>query len=163
MNEFLPVALVLGAMVRLDGTASVTLRRRAEHAARLFHSGRVGAVLASGGVRLPDLPSEAAVIREICRAGGVPDAVLHLEEAARSTEENILLSAPLIRRLAAGRVLIVTDLWHGPRARLVARRQGLHADLAPVPLGGANPGYVLRATLRESVAYAGYWIAGKGR
>ena len=64
MSDPLPVALILGALVRPDGSPSVTLRRRAEHGARLFHAGRVGAVLASGGVRAKGLPSLHLVSRQ---------------------------------------------------------------------------------------------------
>lgn len=163
MTQDLPVALVLGAAVRPGGEPSPALRRRAQKAAALFHAGQVRAIIASGAAQIPGLPSEASVIARVCAGAGVPDEALHIEDAATNTEENLLFSAPFVRALSSGRVVIVTDAWHGPRACLVARRQGLCASLAVVPLKGTRPRSIARGAVREMFAFCGYWLTGRGR
>lgn len=162
----LPIALVLGARVRPDGSASPSLQRRALVAAGLWHSGTVGQILASGG-SAGGLPSEAQAIAQICKAQGVPDAALLLDTQARTTEEN-LRNAQALLRVQAGtaplpEVILVTDLYHQPRAWLVARRLGLRSRAAWPPLKGARALPFAKAALREIPAFLWYWVSGKGR
>ncbi|WP_353474181.1 YdcF family protein [Salipiger sp. H15] len=158
------VALVLGAAVWSGGRASPTLERRALHAAALWRAGEVGLILASGGVGRHG-PSEAAVIARLCRAAGVPGEALLLEERATSTEENLRFALPLLRQAGAGQVVIVTDGFHAPRARLAARRLGLHAELGPVrsdsPRAPLSVNRV-KAGLREVPAYLWYVLRLRG-
>ncbi len=157
------VALVLGAAVWAGGRASPTLERRALHAAGLWRSGEVSAILASGGVGRHG-PSEAAVIARLCREAGVPEAVLMLEERSTSTEENLRFSLPLLREVGAASVVIVTDGFHAPRARLAARRLGLAAlgplssDSPRVPLSANR----VKVGLREVPAYLWYALRLRG-
>ncbi|MGR3370039.1 MAG: YdcF family protein [Sagittula sp.] len=156
------VALVLGAKVQEDGAPSPALRRRAEHAAGLYLRGEVGRILASGGA-LWGGPSEAAVIARVCAEAGVPEAVLTLEQAARSTAENLMLSRPLLEALDAAEVVVVTDGFHAPRVRLLARRMGMAVRLScpeapPLPL---RRRLLLRA--REGAALALCLLRGTGR
>ena len=165
-DQHFGIALVLGARVRPNGSASPSLRRRAEAAVRLWHDGRVAVILASGAS--PEgLPSEAQVIAQICRAAGVPPEALWLDAQARTTEENLRQAARMIRTAhpseAMPGVVLVTDLYHQPRARLVARRLGLRARSVWPPLRGALAWPFLKASLREIPALVWYWIAGKGR
>lgn len=141
-------ALLLGAAVRPDGTPSPTLRRRTLHAARLWREGRVTHVVCCGGTgRFP--PSEAEVMRALLLAEGLPlDAIL-LEDRSTSTHENLLLALPILATLGAQEVVVVTDLTHAPRARLIARGLGLRATAASPPLRGAHPRTLLRQALRE--------------
>ena len=154
------VALVLGAKVLAGGVASPVLRYRAEHAAELWHRGAVRAIVASGAERWHG-PSEAAVIARICIEKGVPEAALHLEERASTTEENILFSMGFLEALGAREVLIVTDRPHSFRARLVARRQGLRVRVScpDIPWSRRRA----QAWRREMVAFIWYWAWGRGR
>ncbi|MCA0938448.1 YdcF family protein [Salipiger pacificus] len=157
------VALVLGAAVWAGGRPSPTLERRALHAAGLWQAGEVAAILASGGVGRHG-PSEAAVIARLCREAGVPEAALVLEERSTSTEENLRFCLPLLRAMGAGSVVIVTDGFHAPRARLAARRLGLAAlgalrsDSPRVPLSANR----VKAGLREVPAYLWYALRLRG-
>lgn len=118
------VALVLGAAVWPGGRPSPSLARRAGHAAGLWHAGRVEVILGCGGVgRHP--PSEAEVIVRLCRDAGVPEAALLREDASTTTRENLRNARPILRRIGADAVVIVTDPYHAPRARLIARQEGL--------------------------------------
>ncbi len=158
------VALVLGAAVWAGGRPSPTLERRALHAARLWQAGEVSLVLASGGLGRHG-PSEAEVIARLCRDAGVPDAAICLEARSTSTEENLRFSLPLLRQMGAGEVVLVTDGFHAPRARLAARRLGLARQVGG--LRSASPkvalsGRRIRAGLREVPAYLWYALTLRG-
>ncbi|MEC3862698.1 YdcF family protein [Mesobacterium sp. TK19101] len=154
----LPTAIVLGAAVWPGGQPSPTLRRRALHAARLWHRGKVGTIIACGGLGQHP-PSEAEVIRDLCIAEGVDPAAIRLEDRSATTEENLRLALPL---LETRQVIIVTDHYHAPRARLVARRLGLDARSSSPPLRGSKPRAQIKAGLREIPAYLWYLLSGKG-
>lgn len=155
----LPTAIVLGAAVWPDGQPSPTLRRRALHAARLWHAGKVGAIIACGGPgRYP--PSEAEVIRALCLDQGVDPAAIGLEDRSTTTEENLRLALPLLK---TRQVIVVTDYYHAPRARLVARRLGLDAASSSPPLRSSKPRAQIKAALREIPACLWYLLSGKGR
>jgi len=145
------IGVILGARVCADGTASAALERRARHGARLFASGVIGGVIASGGQgRAPR--SEASLIREICLKHGVPKARILVEDQASNTRENIRFSARLAPEGA--RLLLITDRYHAPRARLIARRMGLAVRLdCPAP-ARLSPLRLVRARMREALAYA---------
>ncbi|MBP0483871.1 YdcF family protein [Sagittula salina] len=153
-------ALVLGAMVREGGVASPALRRRAEHAAALFQAGRVARVVCSGAERW-HAPSEARIAAMVCAEAGVPEAALALEEAARTTLENLVLSRPLLAGFA--RVVIVTDRFHAPRARLLAERIGLVAEVSSPAYRPPVTQRLVASRLREAGALAWSWASGEGR
>ncbi len=156
----LPVAIVLGARVQPDGTATPTLRRRAETAVALYRAGKVGRVIATGAGSDPP-PSEAAVVAALLNNHGVPRDAITLEDRSRNTMENIAFAAALLPPEA--RVILVTDAWHQPRARLVARRLGLAATSASPSLRGANPWRTAKLIMREIAAFAAYLLRPMGR
>lgn len=146
-------ALVLGAAVWSGGEPSPTLRRRALHAAGLWHRGEVGWLVACGGLgRHP--PSEAEAIRRVLVAAGVPPAAIRLEDRSRSTHENLLLARPILDALHVTEAAIVTDATHAPRARLIARGLGITATSSSPPLAGGRWRTTLRQALREVPATA---------
>ncbi len=151
----LPLALTLGAAVRPDGTASAALDRRARLAAELYLQGRVGGILCSGGV-VANPPSEASLIAAICREQGVPEAALTIEDRSTSTAENMRCARPILDRMGSPPVILVTDAWHLPRARLAARRLGLRlaGSAAPDRRGPKR----LRRIAREALALIWYWL-----
>jgi uncharacterized SAM-binding protein YcdF (DUF218 family) len=70
-----------------------------------------------------------------------------LDEASRSTIENFACSRPMLERLGAKRVLLVTEPWHMTRAMLLARRHGI--DPAASPASSA---------IWRDARHAGYWL-----
>ena len=150
-----PVAIVLGAAVWPGGAPSPTLRRRAEKAATLYLSGAVSGIVATGAIgRHP--PSEARAIRAAVGELGVPESAVTLEETSTTTLENLAHARALLP--AGTRVIIVSDMWHLPRAWLTARRLGLRAGTAAASLEGAHPLRVLRAALREVAGFLWYLV-----
>ena len=72
-------AIILGAMVRPDGSPSPALRRRVEHGVSLVQTGKVGYLLMSGGAVRHPVP-EAEVMRNLAldlavKLRGVNDAL----------------------------------------------------------------------------------------
>ena len=150
-----PVAILLGATVGPGGTATPTLRRRAEKAAQLYHAGAVGRIVASGGTgRNP--PAEAEVARDILLDLGVPPGAILTESRSRNTLENIAFSRDLLPPGTS--LVLVSDAWHLPRARLVARRLGLTATGARAAMRGTHPLRTGRLILRELAALALYLL-----
>jgi uncharacterized SAM-binding protein YcdF (DUF218 family) len=154
------VALILGAAVWAGGP-SPTLRRRVMVAAGLWHVGAVSHVICCGGLgRHP--PTEAEVMRDILLAEGVAEGAILLEDRSTTTAENVALALPLLAALGARQVVMVTDWYHAPRARMTARRMGLDATSASPPLRGARPLVQARLALREVGAYVAYWWRVRG-
>lgn len=119
--------MVLGAAVWSGGRPSAAMRRRVERAADLFHSGAAPRLLVTGGLgRHP--PAEAEVMARIAEGLRVPRAVILKEGRARTTWESARYCYSILRELGSGRVLLVTDDWHLPRALLAFRRHGIAAD-----------------------------------
>lgn len=146
------VALVLGAAVWPGEVPSPSLRRRALLGARLYLGGDVSAIIACGGLGKHP-PSEAEVIRRICTEAGVPAGDVLLEDRSRRTRENIAFALPLIAARAARRVVLVSDGYHLPRARLIARRLGLRATGAAPPPADTPWHKRLYSRLREVPAF----------
>lgn len=150
-------ALILGAAVWPDGP-SPTLKRRTLHAAQLFHAGQVQRIIPCGGLGKHP-PSEAEAMHALLVGAGVPTDQITLEDRSTTTGENIANALPL---LDGDEVIIVTDWYHAPRARLVARRAGLRARSASPGLRGAAPMQQLRMALREIPAYLAYALHLRG-
>jgi len=129
------VAIVLGASVAPDGGPSPALARRVACAVALAASGRVGALLMSGGpVRHPR--PEAQVMRDLAVAAGLAPEIIFVEERSRNTIGNARLCRPIVESQGWRRVLIVTDPHHLPRALYIFRRFGLPVSGMAVPRPG---------------------------
>jgi uncharacterized SAM-binding protein YcdF (DUF218 family) len=144
-------AIVLGAMLRPDGSPSAAMARRVAHAVALARTGRVAHLLMTGGPVAHATP-EAWVMRDLALAGGFAAERIVVEDRSRNTIENARLSAPLVAERGWRRLLVVTDSYHIPRALYVFRRFGLDARGAgaPPPRTGRRDWWA--AVLREAVA-----------
>lgn len=125
---------------------TATALERMRYAARLHRASGLPLLL-SGGLHYGRPPSEAGLMAEsLQRDFGVP--VRWLEERSRTTWENALYSAELLREQGVRRVVLVTQASHMPRARWCFERAGLEVVVAPLgfvsvpnarPLGGWLP------------------------
>lgn len=145
------VAIVLGAMVRPDGTPSPALERRVRHAVTLAGQGRARNLLMSGGPVAHPEP-EAHVMRDMAVAQGVPAGRVHVESQSRNTIQNALLSAPMLTARGWSRAVVVTDAFHLPRALYVFRRFGLKVEGSPAYPPGRPAKEWWLAYLREAGA-----------
>ncbi|MBI3445363.1 MAG: YdcF family protein [Magnetospirillum sp.] len=144
-------AIVLGAMVRPDGSPSPALARRVAHAVLLAQSGRVGHLLMSGGaVRYP-IP-EARVMRDMAERAGIAPGRVHVEDQSLNTIGNARLSRPVVDAMGWRRLLVVTDACHMARSLYIFHRFGLSVRPAPA-WPDTNPGWEWYAAwIREAVA-----------
>lgn len=137
MNNLIDVefqcAIVLGAKVMTDGSPSPALARRVAHAVGLVRSGRVAHLLMSGGAVNHPTP-EAQIMRDLAIAAGIATDRITIEDRSRNTIGNARYSAPIITARGWTRLLLVTDTFHLPRARLIFAHHGLS-----VALSGARP------------------------
>lgn len=145
-------ALILGAAVWAGGVPSPTLLRRTRHAIALYKSGCVQCIVASGGLG-KHAPSEAQVMQRICLDEGVPESHILLEEHATNTLENIRFSKNSAPNMS---FVIVSDVYHAPRAWLTARAVGLSARVSCPKLDGTKPLRVVKNWLRECIALPVY-------
>jgi uncharacterized SAM-binding protein YcdF (DUF218 family) len=154
----LAIGIILGAAVWREGP-SPTLRRRTLHAAALYQSGHITSLVLCGGVGQHP-PSEAAAMRDILLGAGVPMDAMVLEEHSTTTGENIRFARDLIHEtdVAIIEVVIITDWYHAPRAKLIARRAGLRVTSSSPSLRGAKFWPQTKLALREIPAYIAYAI-----
>jgi len=130
-----------GAIVVLSGSISPadSIRTRAElgedtlsrclHAMELFRRGWRLPILVSGGKVDPEQrgPTLAAAMRDFLVESGIPASDVMIEDRSRTTYENGLLSAGMLRQRGVHKVVLVTDATHMRRAVGVFRKQGIEA------------------------------------
>ena len=121
------------------------------HGIALFKAGEVGAIMGCGGIGRHG-PSEAEVIARLCREAGVPESAILLEDRSTSTRENLLNAKALLPEGTP--VVIVTDPYHAPRARVMARQIGLNARSSSPPWHEIGPRQRLRNIPREALGLA---------
>lgn len=146
-------AVVFGAAV-YDDRPSPAILRRVSTAVDLYHRRMVKTLFLTGGKGSRDRTTEARVMRRIAVRDGVDPRDIILEERARSTWENLLLTRPLTA--SCGSVVAISDEFHLARISLLAARQGW-GMLQTVPAG--IPGSAraeARSVLREAAGYLYY-------
>jgi uncharacterized SAM-binding protein YcdF (DUF218 family) len=108
---------------------------RCQHAAWLFENGFRVPVLACGGLAGSDrqAPAYAEAMRKVLEGAGVPAEMIWVEDRSRSTYENALYAAEILRARGIRRVLLVTEALHMPRSAACFAKQGI--DVVPAPCG----------------------------
>ena len=112
---------------------------RVLEAARVFKAIAPASLISTGGQPDPNaisLPSAVTMRDELVRLGVPADRIV-LETASRSTRENALRVAPLVKSLGADTIVLVTSAAHMRRAMGAFRAAGVHAIPAIAP--GAGP------------------------
>lgn len=102
---------------------------RAERAAELYRQGVAPGVLVTG---YGDCAANVAILEK----SGVPAAAVTSEPNALTTLENAQLSIPMLRKMGAHRVILVTSWFHSRRALACFRH------LAPDIQFGSRPNYL---------------------
>jgi uncharacterized SAM-binding protein YcdF (DUF218 family) len=113
---------------RAELDASSTFR--CLHAAELYHRRKPCRILVSSGNPLPDesVPPCADLMAALLRQLGVKESDLLIENTSRTTYENAVESRKLLDKLAAGKVILVTEGIHLHRAALCFRKQGVAVE-----------------------------------
>jgi uncharacterized SAM-binding protein YcdF (DUF218 family) len=141
--------VVLGA-AQYGGRPSPALERRLLAALALYQKGLAPRIAVAGGKAAGDTLSEGEAGCRYLMARGVPQEALLCETRSQSTYQNLLFLRPHLE----GRVLLVTDAPHLPRALFLAHLLGLEAEGYPVP-GRYPPQYWLRESLYRLWLYLG--------
>ncbi len=117
--------VVLGAPLASDGTLSSVVAERVAAGIALWQAGAAPRLVMSGGCSRGASLAEAPAMAAVARAAGVAADALVVEDRSRTTAEN---AHEVARLLPPGaRVWLVTQPFHGRRARWWFRRVGLDA------------------------------------
>lgn len=108
-------------------------------------------VLTTGGLHYGEPPSEAEIMaRSLQDDFAVP--VRWQEGRSRTTWENAVLTAEMLKPLGIKRVALVTQAWHMPRARWCFEQAGFTVTAAPVGFLGVDNARPFGGWLPESRA-----------
>jgi uncharacterized SAM-binding protein YcdF (DUF218 family) len=137
---------------------------RCEFAAWLYKNWQALPVLASAG-------TTTATMRELLIRAGVPEEMIWMEERSRSTHENALYSAQILRLHGIHSIALVVEARSMLRAESSFRKQGFSVVPAPsdfrdfgplseelIPSWRAIQGNEM--TLHESLGFGWYWLRG---
>ena len=156
--------VVLGAGIA-KGMLKDESMRRTIRGIELYKRGLAPLIIFSGD-ELRNEPAEAAVRAEMARALGVPqEAILRLDRT-RTTREESIQTADLLRQRNAKRITLITDSMHTRRAKRLFERVGLEvypAYSADYVIAMTSPRDRLWLSMRvaqESLALIYYRLAG---
>ena len=152
------VIIVLGAAVWPNGP-SPALQARLTHAFELYQEGYADHIILTGG--LGTYPPTEAEAMEIAMVNlGLQREVMHLEEKATNTIENIKFSKEIMDNHSWQSAIIVSDFFHIKRALLIAKDFGINAYGAPAKNSVLYRNQDLRTsnTLREVLALTRYYF-----
>ncbi len=141
--------VVLGA-AQYDGRPSPQLVARLNHAIELWHEGRSGLIIVTGGKQQADRFTEAEAAAKYLEDNGVPNEVIALENGGRTTRESLLGVRKILIAHGMHSLLIVTDPYHALRARLIAQDLDIQAYVSPTRTSTVRGSENLRRHLREA-------------
>ena len=155
--------IVLGA-AQYNGKPSPTLQWRLQHALDLYREGVAPAIVTVGGKAPGDNYTEAGAGRAwLIEEGGVPAAEVFAVPEGRDTLESMRALGKEFDRHHWASGVIVSDPWHGLRAKKMAGDNGVEAASSPTRSG---PSVQTRETqlqyiVRETGAYLSYVLLGR--
>jgi uncharacterized SAM-binding protein YcdF (DUF218 family) len=132
-------------------------------------------MIVSGGISHPEIykDTEADVLRDALLAQGVPRDRILTEGRSRTTRQQALEIAPMLREHGIVQFALVTSPIHMPRAIAAFSSEGLHAIPAPSAYGARETDYLHSAwrpstaalmlsqrAVYEDVGLVYYWIRG---
>jgi uncharacterized SAM-binding protein YcdF (DUF218 family) len=95
---------------------------RTESAIQLYKNGWAPIVIFSGAAQDQSGPSNAEAMRSQAINEGVPKDAIHIDEYARSTEQNAQNADPLFHELNISNIILTTSPYHQRRASLEFNR-----------------------------------------
>lgn len=125
-TQSVDAVIILGAMVRPDGSPSPAMVRRVRCGVDRLQAGETRFLILSGG-SVGYLTPEAQIMQRLALDMGARPDQLILEEKSINTIENIRFSAPLAREHGVKSLAVMTDSYHLPRALYICRRLGVRA------------------------------------
>jgi uncharacterized SAM-binding protein YcdF (DUF218 family) len=145
--------------------------QRCNHAAWLYRQGLHVPVIVSGHGTARRL-IYADAMKALLVQQGVPAEMIITEGKARSTYENALYSAEILRQRGITRIALVTEAFHMRRAEMCFRKQGIQTVVAPCCfrsdedeiegwLPSARAVMNNQDSLHEAFGMAWYWMRGR--
>lgn len=149
--------LVLGARIYAD-RPSAALKSRLDTAAALLQINPSAYLVLCGGQGQNEVMPEAHMMRDYLLNCGIPADRLLIEDASRSTIENMAFARDKFA-LSGKKTAVVTSEFHLARARKLMRQNGLQPYGAPAP----TPYLAVRAVchLREYCSTLGLILTGR--
>ena len=155
--------LILGAMIRKDGTLTPLLKSRADRALEFSEmqkaeTGKDLIFVPTGGQGPDEVIAEGDAIRDYLLEQGIPEERILTENRSKNTEENMKYSFALIREHTGKEepnVAFATTNYHVFRSGILARHQGILAE----GIGSKTKRYFwINAYIREFIAtvYSGW-------
>jgi len=142
------VAIIFGAGLWRDGTATPVLQDRVQTAADLYFAGRVEKLLMSGDNRFVDY-NEPAVMRTLALSLGVPEEAIVLDYAGRRTYDTCYRAKAIFGVTGA---ILVTQAFHLPRAIYLCNQLGVDSVGVEADLRVYRKSSVLIWNMRELFA-----------
>jgi len=142
------VAIVFGAGLWRDGTATPVLHDRVQTAANLYLAGKVERLLMSGDNRFVDY-NEPAVMRDLALSLGIPEDAIVLDYAGRRTYDTCYRAKAIFGVKSA---ILVTQAFHLPRAIYLCDRLGIDSVGVEADLRTYRKSSLLYWNLREVFA-----------
>ena len=142
------VAIVFGAGLWRDGTATPVLTDRVTTAANLYLAGKVEKLLMSGDNRFVEY-NEPAVMRTLALSLGVPEEAIVLDYAGRRTYDTCYRAKAIFGVTEA---ILVTQAFHLPRAIYECNRLGVDAVGVEADLRVYRKSSMLYWNVRELLA-----------
>jgi SanA protein len=139
------VAIVFGAGLWRNGTATPVLQDRVQTAANLFFAGKVEKLLMSGDNRFVDY-NEPVVMREVALSLGVPEDAIVLDYAGRRTYDTCYRAKAIFGVTEA---ILVTQTFHLPRAIYLCSQLGVDSVGVAADLRVYRKSSVLYWNMRE--------------
>jgi vancomycin permeability regulator SanA len=115
------VAIVFGAGLWRNGTATPVLQDRVQMAVNLYFAGKVEKLLMSGDNRYVDY-NEPAVMQSVAISLGVPEGAIVLDYAGRRTYDTCYRAKAIFGITQA---ILVTQTFHLPRALYECNQLGV--------------------------------------
>ncbi|HVT04035.1 MAG TPA: YdcF family protein [Thermoanaerobaculia bacterium] len=150
--------VVLGA-AQYAGRPSPVLKARLDHGIELWRRDPSGLLVLTGGTGSGDTTSEAEVGRSYVRKQGVPDSMIVVENAGRTTSESMRAVAEILRERRASSALLVSDPFHMLRLWVIAKRLGLTAYTSPTQTSPISPNreerwkYIMSESIKAPLAF----------
>jgi uncharacterized SAM-binding protein YcdF (DUF218 family) len=114
------VIVVLGAALTPEGELGAALAERVRFGVAAWHEGAAARLMMTGIYEAHKMKARAIEL-------GVDGDAILVEPTARTTRENALRCAALMREHGLATALVVTQRYHRPRAVAAFRRAGIAA------------------------------------
>jgi uncharacterized SAM-binding protein YcdF (DUF218 family) len=105
------------------------LQLRVARAVELFKEKKAPKIIFSGGLTSNNRISEAAYMKKIAMAMGVPPSKIILEEESKSTIENAYFTNKILRKRKFTSAILVTTNYHMARASYIFGKQTTLTEL----------------------------------